>query len=212
MTIVCRNCQAPLGPDRFCERCGAQSSLPATEGVDPDRLGSLYDLLQEVRRTGPQAASPETATDESDHYVRMLMTAILGSEQDYVAAGSVKFLGKVIPEDRHPMRTIFDRLSAGQRVESEEMEAAMARFAEVRAGLTIEQRHEQPQAELDATLRRLTGLRIALTPMLDYVREPTQLAFVRVQQLGVERRIAGVAVEMEMMRRSNEAEAAAAAN
>ncbi|HEV2528770.1 MAG TPA: hypothetical protein VGT61_10015 [Thermomicrobiales bacterium] len=212
MTIVCRNCQAPLGPDRFCERCGAQGALPATEGVDPDRIGALYELLQEVRQTGPEAAAPETAADESDRYVRMLMSAIAGSEQDYVAAGSVKFLGAAIPEDRHPMRAIFDRLDAGAPIESAEMEAAMSRFAEIRAGLTVEQRHDRPLAELDETLRRLTGLRIALTPMLGYIREPAQHAFVQVQQIGIERRIAGVAVEMEMMRRSNEAESTVAAN
>ncbi len=213
MSIVCRNCHAPLAADRFCERCGAQSALPAPDGVDPDRLGALYDLLQEVRQAGPEGPAPDAAPeDEGEQYVRMMMTAIHGSEQDYVAAGGIKFLGAAIPEDRHPMRSIIDRLSAGEGIEADEMEAAMARFAEVRAGLTVAERHDRPLAALDETLRRLTGLRIALTPVTEYLREPAQLAFVQVQQLGIERRIAGVAVEMEMMRRSQEADSVAAAN
>ena len=207
MAIVCRNCQSQLGSDRFCERCGAQEMFPAGGDIDAGRLKGLYRTLQDVREHG--AASPEGEADEQ-RYVRMLMGAIRGSEQDYVGAMGIKFLGAAIPEDRHPMAGVIGRLTAGEEVEPGELEAAMSRFAEVRAALSPDEQFSQPLAQLDEIRRRLTGLRIALNPMVQQLREPSQREFVRTQQAGLDRRIAAVSVEREMIQRGQDANAAGA--
>lgn len=205
MAIVCRNCQSHLGSDRFCERCGAQEMFPASGDVDAGRLKGLYRSLQEVRSQG---APPPDGLDDDQRFVRMLLGAIRGSEQDYVAAMGIKFLGAAIPEDRHPMTDAIRRLTAGEQVEPAELETAMERFAAVRATLPIQQQFTQPLAELDEIRRRLVGLRIALTPMTPRLGEPAQREFIRVQQLGIDRRIAAVSVESEMIQRGLEAGAA----
>lgn len=202
MAIVCRNCQSHLGSDRFCERCGAQEMFPATGDIDAGRLRGLYRSLQEVRSNG---VAPPEGQDDEQRFVRMLMGAIRGSEQDFVGAMGIKFLGAAIPEDRHPMSDVIRRLTAGEQVGPDELEAAMGRFAAVRSTLSIEQQFTQPLAELDEIRRRLTGLRIALKPMVQHLEEPTQLEFIRVQQLGIDRRIAAVSVEAEMIQRGREA-------
>ncbi len=207
MAIVCRNCQSHLGSDRFCERCGAQEMFPAGGDVDAGRLKGLYRTLQEVRSTGP---TPPEGPEDEQRFVRMMMGAIRGSERDFVAAMGIKFLGSAIPEDRHPMSGVIRRLTAGETVAPEEMEAAMGRFAAVRATLPAEQQFAQPLVELDEIRRRLTGLRIALNPVVQQLPEPSQREFVRIQQLGLDRRIAAVSVEAEMIHRGQEASAAQA--
>lgn len=202
MAIVCRNCQSHLGSDRFCERCGAQEMFPAGGDIDASRLKGLYRLLQEVRSGGATANEDE---QDEERYVRMLLGAIRGSEQDFVAAMGIKFLGAAIPEERHPMTDVIRRLTAGEAVDPAELEAAMGRFAAVRATLPPEQQFTQPLAELNETYRRLTGLRIALSPLVQHLGEPSQREFVRVQQLGIDRRIAAVSVESEMILRGQEA-------
>lgn len=202
MAIVCRNCQSHLGSDRFCERCGAQEMFPAGGDIDTGRLRGLYRTLQEVRSTGP---TPPEGPEDEQRFIRMMMGAIRGSEQDFVAAMGIKFLGSAIPEDRHPMSGVIRRLTAGETVPPEEMEAAMSRFAALRATLPAERQFTQPLADLDEIRRRLTGLRIALNPVVQQLREPSQREFVRTQQLGLDRRIAAVSVEAEMIRRGLEA-------
>lgn len=202
MAIVCRNCQSHLGSDRFCERCGAQETFPAMGDVDAGRLKGLYRALQDVRDNG---TAPTEGEADEQRSVRILLGAIRGSEQDFVAAMGIKFLGAAIPEDRHPMTDAIRRLTEGEHVEPAELEAAMARFAEVRAALPAEQQFIRPLAELDEIRRRLVGLRIALTPMGQRLGEPAQREFIRVQQLGIDRRIAAVSVESEMIQRGQEA-------
>ncbi len=202
MAIVCRNCQSQLGSDRFCERCGAQEMFPAGGDIDAGRLKGLYRTLQDVRSVGP---TPKADEQDEERYVRMLMGAIRGSEQDFVAAMGVKFLGAAIPEEQHPMTNVIRRLTAGEPVDPAELEAAMSRFAAVRATLPPEQQFTRPLAELNEAHRRLTGLRIALSPMVQHLAEPSQREFVRVQQLGIDRRIAAVSVESEMILRGQEA-------
>lgn len=200
---TCQNCRTPIESDRFCERCGAQNALPAGPDVIPSQLDGLFRLMQKVRDTGnpPDGADAEDARG----FVRTLMGAIRGSEHDYVGAMAVKFLGGAIPEDRHPMTGVITRLTAGEPVSPEEMGQAMEAFAALRETLPVEQQFDRPLAALAGAGRRLAGLRIALTPMIDHLTDPAQRAFVRTQLAGLDRRIAAVAIESEMIRRGQEA-------